>query len=132
MASVTFAGTTLWDTTATGVGRVRDGQQPRSVNWVMEKLPGNGGLIAKDNGDNPSPFALTCMYWLTTAQAIALVTTIEDSRALFGSVNWPPNITKTNCILINAAMERTGQQNTTPSAGHRYEYIVSYQFQQLS
>jgi len=132
MSVVTFAGTTLWDDSATGRSRVMDSVKIRSVNWVMEQLPRNGGIIAKDNGDNPDGFIMECLYWLTTAQADTLAETIAGARLGFGDVNFPPNRTIENCILIDASMSRTGKQQVVPGSSHTYEYIVLFRFQQLS
>lgn len=131
MASITFAGTTLWDDTATGVGRVQDREATRSINWVIEKLPRNGGLIAKDNGDNPVSFVLAAKYWLTAAQRTTVASSFANVRRLLGAVNWPPGYTITNCILINATLERTGKQLFAPGQDFRYEYLATFQFQQL-
>lgn len=130
MATIQFAGSTIWNDSTTGRARVQDSQGLASTNWVFNTLPGNGEIIAHDNGNKPRVAQVTFTNWLTSAQIASFDNTIEGLLGTEGTASWPPNKSMTNCLLLNPQSGRTGSQ-MDDGVNFYYEYLTTCIFKQL-
>jgi hypothetical protein len=131
MSSIIFAGTTLWNDASTGRGRPIISESLETINWVLERIPGNGGIIAKNNGIKPGPFVVAARYWLASGSDFStLYSAISNAKASVGTLSFPPSTSVSNCILLDARFENTPVQPREGST-HRYERYMIFQFQAL-
>lgn len=98
MATVSFAGTTLWNDAQTGFGVVSFNQSPPVVRYGYEDLPRGTGRIAKNLGTNPGQSVLVLQYRLTSGEETTLRNTLAGVVSLFGTLQ-VRDINYTNHVL---------------------------------
>lgn len=130
MASVVFAGSTIWDSNSTGRGRVACRRKPATTRWVEEIIPGNGEIVAKNNGTSPAIIQASGFFWFTEAQAASKQTQLESLRAANGTLNTPEGMSYNNCIMKNSELVRTSEQCRDGST-QLYVYTFNAIFKQL-
>lgn len=131
MATVAFAGTTLWNDASTGKGRPQRTLEAKSVAWETEVVPGDGALISKDVGDNNGRFYLQMEYWLESSDIGTLISLIEGKRSSIGTVNYPPSNSVANCRIDGPPVIQPTQRRGQRAGTFYYEYVVSIPFRRV-
>ena len=98
MATVVFAGTTLWNDAQTGFGVLRFNQSPPVVRYGYEDLPRGTGRIAKNLGTNPGQSVVVLQYRVTTGEEATLRNTLNGVVSLFGTLQ-VRGVSYTNHVL---------------------------------
>lgn len=99
MASVQFAGTTIWNDATTGVGPVgvqEIGAVARRLRWPV--LGGNG-FGTTELGTDGGGVRLFLQYRLTEAEYGSLRSSIATIRDKRGSISWPPSDFLSDCEI---------------------------------
>ena len=97
MATVSFAGTILWNDATTGFGVVGFNQTPPSIRYGYEDLPRGTGRIAKALGTDPGQSVVVLQYRLTAGEESTLRSALAGVVGGFGalsvrSVNYPNHV----------------------------------------
>lgn len=129
MATVTFAGSTIWNDATTGVGRIQPVVMGREQRWQFEPLPQSSGVVAKNIGLEAGQAYIALTYSMTNSEANALTVTVENLLQSVGSVVYNPGQTITDCVLVRKSLQR-GQPNLV-GATVRWFWTLTLEFQRL-
>jgi hypothetical protein len=127
MASVTFAGTTIWADTGTGLGDVEPAFGGQHANWAIETIPGGTGLIVKDLGTLPEIIMLSLNYHLSNSAAASLRTSLQGLATSAGALV-ANGVTYSNCVLMGHTWQIGRWQLRDGSGGRAVQ--ITFQFQQ--
>lgn len=106
MAVVTFAGTTIWNDTTTGRGRVLPTvSAPTRLREFVRPVRSNG-LIAKDLGRAPGEVIVTMGFNLTSGEINTLRSSIDGLIGSAGTLAIPPGQSYTDCVLVRRVESR--------------------------
>jgi hypothetical protein len=130
MASVTFAGSTLWDNDATGIDQVLPSADEPVTDWQLVALPQGGGRVAKYLGLSPGAVTIQLQYRMSNSDMSSLRSTINNKIGSFGILSIPPGQTYSRCILRTFQMAR-GQYNSTGSGDGKFFVSVTLVFERL-
>jgi hypothetical protein len=86
MATITFAGTTLWNDTTSGYGRPVLAVGLPSRTYDYEPLPRGTGLVAKHVGTDPGEVSLVCQYRIADGSFASLLSGIAAAVTSFGTL----------------------------------------------
>lgn len=132
MATVTFAGSTLWDDSGTGVGRPYAAERGRQAVLVFEPVTRGVGQIVKNLGTIPESFDLFVRYRVSGSQLSGLRSTLNGVVGSTGTLAWPPSQSFSNCILAGSQRIRTEVVGITEGGSVVYEVIQSLYFERLT
>lgn len=109
MGTLKFAGSTLWNEAAGGLRLQSVMLQGARRDYVLEGLPGDEGLIAKDLGLSPESFAVVATYVLTTGQYATVRTAWDQRKGSYGTLALVSleTTTLTNCIMLDHTLMRS-------------------------
>ena len=113
MATVTFVGTTLWNSAGTGINRVAHSIRGGTIRWVAEDLPGGNGGLLKNNGRGRGQLSLVCQYYADDNQQDSIYTAWLGVRGGYGTVSFPSGESSRSlnyCALIDVQQFRPGEQ----------------------
>lgn len=133
MATVTFAGQTVWNDAATGRGRVRARSFGPQRRLVPEALPGNEGIILKDLGKDPGLVYLPLRYWMTPAEmaAVEAVLVIVAGAGVEGTLAIPRGISYAHCVLLSRQWDEGDPLEEDDSGTIAYERRLDLVFQRV-
>jgi hypothetical protein len=132
MATVAFAGSTLWNDASTGKGRPSRVLEAKSIVWGGGVVPGDGAIISKDLADNFGRFFLQMVYWLEDSDIASLISLIEGKRNIIGTVTYPPSNSVSNCRIDGPPVIAPTNQRAQRGSTFYYEYIVSIPFRKVA
>lgn len=106
MATVTFAGTTLWNDSSTGVGPVAPAVALPTPVYQITPLARSGVKLAKRLGTDAGRARLVLPYVVTSAEFETLRSTIGGVAGLIGTLAVPPGQSYGSALLIAASVDR--------------------------
>jgi len=131
MATVTFAGTTIWNDAATGIGPVNSLVAAKRERRVLEPIPRGNGYISKNTGTEPRLVRVDCAYNLTEAQIDSLQTSLDGLFDKYGTVSVPPSQSFSDCELAEQPQLTRERALMTASGSIVYRVRVTLLFRQL-
>lgn len=130
MATVTFAGTTIWNDAQTGWGALEPMIVEGSTRWAFDPLPQGDGDIAKELGDEPGLVFLR-LFFSFSANGSELASHRSTMRGLkdsYGSLAWPRG-SVTNLVLLRAMYREAGAEHD--GTNYRQLTVLDLAFRRL-
>jgi hypothetical protein len=131
MATVAFAGSTLWDDGSTGVGRPIVRELGARANYQFEPVVRGKGLIAKNLGEIPEMIEVLVQYRLDGTAYSGLRTTLDGLLNSIGTLAWPPSQSLANCLFIGHERVRESSVMVTEAGATVYAVAQVLSFQRL-
>lgn len=131
MATVTFAGTTIWDDSTSGIGPVESQVSDPVRAYAMESLIRGNGAVAKDLGLNPGSVNLALQYRVSSDELNTLLSALYALIGTTGTVTIPPGQSYSNCIMLNRASVR-GPATRDAAGTVKYPVTVFISFARLA
>ena len=102
MATLSFAGTTIWNDSSTGVGRVLVYSGLKQAVYQSELIPRGQGEILKKLGTTLGEITVVCKFHLPSGDVDNLRSLVEGKVDEQGSLVTPEDGTITNCVMMQA------------------------------
>jgi hypothetical protein len=131
MATVTFAGTTIWNDATTGRNRVVAVGLESHQRWDVVPLP-RSGSVGKDLGKEGATFAIEVQYDFTGSEWNSHVSTLASLENRFGTLTFPPSRSVPGCIMLFAEPVKTPNTHRRASGTIIYRVHYRYTFKRLN
>jgi len=127
MASVTFAGSTLWNDASTGIDRVQAIVQPGRRRWVLRDLPRGQGKVAKNLGKEPSYVIVPLSYVMSSNEYNTLAGVWDGIVSSAGTLAIPPGQSYANVILLDWRSVRGAPLSDAGTIRYQWQIIGVWQ-----
>lgn len=131
MATVTFAGSTLWSDAGTGVNRPVAVERGRQALLSFEPVIRGSGQIVKNLGTLPEGVEVIVEYRVTGSEYSGLRSTLSGLVGSVGTLAWPPSQSLSNCILAGSQRIRMDAVSMNESGTVVYHVVQSVFFERL-
>jgi hypothetical protein len=127
MATVTFAGSTLWNDATTGFASAAVADTVQGPFYEFERIARGNGLVAKEASSDPGNLQLTLNYTLTESEYTALRTIIVQRRNSIGSLSIPGIPTLNFCVLTSVTIQRSDPVSVAGVVKRFYNAVYTFQ-----
>lgn len=134
MATVSFAGYTIWNDATTGVSAAAHDWDSFSDAQDFSMLPQGNGIVSVVTGLDPGGVSLQLQYVLSDAEEATLQSTLNSLRAQYGTVTYPGG-SRAYCRMVGGAKLIRGETVNVISpasrAGIKHRYNLAITFKAL-